>query len=66
MNDWPIDTVPNPNIKNNLSYTKMINEVNHMFPRKISPSGEVEPQPIFEADTGRHSKNPKLRKSDLE
>jgi hypothetical protein len=44
----------------------MINEVNHMFPRKISPSGEVEPQPIFEADTGRHSKNPKLRKSDLE
>ena len=36
--DWPDDTVPNDKLIKNLSYTKMINEVNHLEPREIKPS----------------------------
>ena len=31
--DWPPDTEPNPSIISQLSYTKMVNEINHREPR---------------------------------
>ena len=64
--DWPIDTIPNPKVRRNLSYTKMINEVNHRNPRKISTSSEVVPHPIFGTEIGSHSVDPKKRRSDVE
>ena len=36
--EWPDDTVPNENLINQLSYTKMVNEVNHREPRQINTS----------------------------
>jgi len=37
--EWPEDANHNPNIKQSLSYSKMINEINHREPRGISEAG---------------------------
>ena len=64
--DWPIDTNHNPKIKTSLSYSKMINEVNHREPRAYSKAGQIEPIPIWGSKTGWHSTNKIYRRSTLE
>lgn len=64
--DWPDDTIPNEYLIKNLSYTKMVNEVNHTEPRTIKPSQEVDKFPIFGSGVGMHTTYKKWRRSDLE
>ena len=37
--DWPADAEPNPKIQQRLSYTKMLNEINHLEPRGYTAAG---------------------------
>jgi hypothetical protein len=64
--DWPVDAEFNPEIKNSLSYSKMVNEVNHREMRAYSTAGQIEPVPIFSSMTGWHSESKNWRKSNLE
>lgn len=64
--EWPDDTVPNENLIQNLSYTKMVNEVNHREPRVIKPSQEVGMFPIWGSSVGTHTTFKQWRRSDLE
>ncbi len=54
-NEWPTDTEPNPTLINQLSYTKMVNEINHREPRIMTRTGVIEPFPIFSSSFGFHS-----------
>lgn len=64
--DWPTDTEPNPTLINQLSYTKMVNEINHREPRIMTRAGAIEPFPIFSTSFGFHSGIESLRKTDCE
>ena len=64
--EWPDDTFPNECLIKNLSYSKMINEVNHKEPRTIKPSQEIDKFPIWESRVGMHTTYKKWRASDLE
>ena len=64
--EWPDDTVPNEFLISNLSFTKMINEVNHKEPRTIKPSQEVGKFPIWGSSVGMHTTYKKYRRSNLE
>jgi|APSaa5957512535_1039671.scaffolds.fasta_scaffold457995_1 hypothetical protein len=61
--EWPGDAEPNMEIQKRLSYTKMLNELNHLEPRGYSAAGQVEPHPIWKSKTGWHSTDKKWRKS---
>jgi hypothetical protein len=64
--DWPADAEPNPKIQQRLSYTKMLNEINHLEPRGYTAAGQVEPYPVWRSKTGWHSSNKRWRRSELE
>jgi hypothetical protein len=64
--EWPKDAVPNLRLNCNMSFTKLINEINHKTPRKFNQSGIVEPLGVFGASTGMHSNFRALRRSDIE
>jgi hypothetical protein len=64
--DWPLDTEPNPSLINQLSYTKMVNEINHREPRTMTRAGAIEPFPIFSSSLGFHSGIESFRKTDCE
>jgi hypothetical protein len=39
--EWPLDAEPYNDLVNNLSHTKMINEINHKKPRGFSKAGAI-------------------------
>lgn len=61
--EWPVDAVFNPQLKKSLSYSKMINELNHREPRQYSLTHQVEPIPICGSTTGCHCSLKRCRKS---
>ena len=60
---WERDCVYNPMIKENLSYSKMIHEVNKLEPRKVLPNNVREQFGLCN-NSGRHSSNYESRKSE--
>lgn len=64
--DWPDDTVPDEKLIKNLSFTKMVNEINHREPRCIKPSSEIDVFPLCSSRVGMHSTKQPWRKSNLE
>mmetsp|Transcript_42256 Transcript_42256/g.64779 ORF Transcript_42256/g.64779 Transcript_42256/m.64779 type:complete len:244 (-) Transcript_42256:3056-3787(-) len=64
--EWPQDAHPNDRLVETLSYSKMINEVNHREPRGFTEAGVVAPLPWFGTSSGNHSTNEDWRKSELE
>lgn len=63
---WPADAEPNPLIEQTLSYTKMINEINHLEPRAFTNTGLIQQYPLGKSRTGWHSTDKRWRRSDLE
>ena len=63
---WPADAEPNPLIEQTLSYTKMINEINHLEPRAYTNTGLIQQYPLGKSGTGWHSTDKRWRRSDLE
>jgi len=55
--EWPLDSYPNGHLIKNLSYTKMINEINHREPRGFSSTDTVERFPFIKSNVGWHSSN---------
>ena len=53
--DWPIDAEHNPDITKSLSYSKMINEINHREPRAYTSAGQITTVSVCGSGTGRHS-----------
>lgn len=66
IEDWPRDTHPNDDIINGLSYTKMVNEVNHREPRGLTESGVIEKYSLCGSSTGWHSTSKSWRGTDME
>ena len=64
--DWPEDAHPNDDLVQSLSYTKMINEINHREPRTYTEAGIVEPLPLWGTDIGYHSSSKDWRRGDLD
>ena len=63
--DWPKDTFPHEHCRETLSYSKMINHLNHLEPRQVNKAMVVQPISIC-AKAGSHSTNEKSRSSELE
>ena len=66
LTDWPNDAFENPKLRESLSYTKMLNEVNHREPREIDSSGSISQLKVCGSSTGWFSTWKKCRKSDTE
>jgi hypothetical protein len=64
--DWPVDSNHNPKIKKTLSYSKMVNEVNHREPRAYTNAGQIEEVPVFGSKAGWHSTSKDWRESHLD
>jgi len=39
LKNWPMDTIPNEKVRKNLSYSKMLNEINHREGRILDKEG---------------------------
>ena len=66
IGDWAPDSEPHKDILNNLSYTKMKNEINHREPRTFSKAGLIIKTPICFSSTGCHCTYKSWRKTDME
>mmetsp|Transcript_27946 Transcript_27946/g.42242 ORF Transcript_27946/g.42242 Transcript_27946/m.42242 type:complete len:487 (+) Transcript_27946:260-1720(+) len=66
LQEWPIDAHENPNLRESLSYTKMINEVNHREPREIDSSGTISQLQVCGSSTGCMTTKKDWRKGDTE
>lgn len=64
--DWPADAEPNPRLAQALSYTRMVNEINHLEPRAYTSTGFIEQHPVWKTETGWHSTNKGWRRTQLE
>lgn len=61
---WERDCVHNPMVKENLSYSKMMHEVNKLEPRKVLPNNVRAPYGLC-MNAGRHSSKYESRKSEF-
>lgn len=64
--EWPIDANYNPSLKQSLSYTKMVNEVNHREPRYMTKANQIDKLPLCSTRIGVHSTSKRWRRSNVE
>mmetsp|Transcript_14013 Transcript_14013/g.23806 ORF Transcript_14013/g.23806 Transcript_14013/m.23806 type:complete len:293 (+) Transcript_14013:368-1246(+) len=64
--EWPEDAHPNPKLMKNLSYSKMLTEVNHREPRYLDEGGITSVMPIWGTSFGWLASDKEMRKSDAD
>ena len=65
VGEWPVDAHFNIDLKKNLSYSKMINVINHTAPRNFNEDGIIQQIPMS-IKTGRHSSSKDARVGELD